>query len=286
MRVGVYAFATDQGLDPGRLAEEVEARGFDALMFPEHSHIPVARGTSYPDVYGGGDLPEFYQRTYDPFISCTMVAARTTRIKMGTGICLLALREPVNTAKLVASVDQISDGRFLFGVGFGWNADEFDTLGVPFKGRHALVRDKVMLMRELWTQDVASYDGELVQLQPSWAWPKPAQRPWPPLLLGGSGPLTMKHAAEWADVWYPTPPGDDPLMERAVPAFRRLLEDAGRDPATVSIGCAPGDATAADLDAYAAHGVDFVNIGMVTGTADDDLARLDHIAAEASAYLT
>jgi probable F420-dependent oxidoreductase len=284
MRVGVYAFATDRGLDPGRLAREVEARGFDALMFPEHSHIPVSRTTPYPDSYGGGALPDFYQRTYDPFVSCTLVAANTTRIKTGPGIALMALREPVHTAKLAASVDLASQGRFLLGVGFGWNADEFENLGVPWEGRHQLVREKVALMRELWTQDVASFQGERVSLAPSWAWPKPVQSPLP-VLLGGSGPLTMKHAAEWADCWYPTPPMDDPQLERLAPMFRQLVVDAGRDPASVQIGCAPGDASTEDLDAYARNGVDFVNIGFVTGDESEDLARLDHLARVAHDYL-
>lgn len=283
MEIGVYAFATQDGLRPDELAREVEARGLSALMFPEHSHIPVARATSYPDVYGGGELPGFYMRTYDPFVSCTLAASATSRIRVGTGICLLALREPVHTAKEVASVSYLSGGRFNFGVGFGWNADEFENLGVPFKGRHRLVREKVQLMKRLWQDDVASYQGELLSLQPSWSWPKPIDGP--PIFLGGNGPLTMKNAAEWADVWYPTPPGDDPLLAAGVPAFKALVEEAGRDPESVPIGCAPGDVTRADLDAYAANGLTYVNVGMVTTSRDDDLRRLDEIAERARDYL-
>ncbi|MDO8308650.1 MAG: LLM class F420-dependent oxidoreductase [Actinomycetota bacterium] len=283
MQVGIYAFATSNGLRPDELAREVEARGFTRLMFPEHSHIPISRATSYPDVYGGGDLPDFYRQTFDPFVSCTLSASATTRLRVGTGICLLALREPVNTAKEVASVDYLSGGRFDFGVGFGWNADEFENLGVPFKGRQKLVREKIMLMRRLWQDDVAEYQGELVSLQPSWAWPKPVGGP--PILLGGNGPLTMKHAAEWADVWYPTPPAEDPLLTASVPAFHALLQEAGRNPEDVGIGCAPGDVTSSDLETYAANGLDFVNVGMVTTSRDDDLRRLDEVAERAAAYL-
>jgi len=283
MEVGVYAFATQDGLRPDELAREVEARGLSALMFPEHSHIPVARATSYPDVYGGGELPGFYMRTYDPFVSCTLAASATTRLRVGTGICLLALREPVHTAKEVASVSYLSGGRFNFGVGFGWNADEFENLGVPFKGRHRLVREKIQLMKRLWQDDVASYQGELLSLQPSWSWPKPVDGP--PIFLGGNGPLTMKNAAEWADVWYPTPPGEDPLLAAGVPAFKALVEEAGRDPESVPIGCAPGDVTRADLDAYAANGLTYVNVGMVTTSRDDDLRRLDDIAERAQDYV-
>lgn len=283
MQVGVYAFATQDGLRPDNLAREVEARGLAALMFPEHSHIPVARATSYPDVYGGGELPGFYMRTFDPFVSCTLAASATTRLRVGTGIALLALREPVHTAKEVASVSYLSGGRFNFGVGFGWNADEFENLGVPFKGRHKLVREKVQLMKRLWEDDIASYEGDLVSLQPSWSWPKPIDGP--PIFLGGNGPVTMKNAAQWADVWYPTPPGEDPLLKESVPAFRALLEEAGRDPDSVPVGCAPGDVSREDLDAYAANGVTYVNVGMVTTSRDDDLRRLDEIAERARDYL-
>ena len=283
MQVGIYAFATANGLRPDELAREVEARGFTRLMFPEHSHIPISRATSYPEVYGGGALPDFYRETFDPFVSCTLAASATTRLRVGTGICLLALREPVNTAKEVASVDYLSNGRFDFGVGFGWNADEFENLGVPFKGRQRLVREKVMLMRRLWEDDEAAFDGELVSLQPSGAWPKPVNGP--PVLLGGNGPVTMKHAAEWADVWYPTPPAEDPLLTASAPAFRALVQESGRNADDVGIGCAPGDVTSDDLAAYAENGVDFVNVGMVTTSRDDDLRRLDEVAARAAAYL-
>lgn len=283
MQVGIYAFATPNGLRPDELAREVEARGLAMLMFPEHSHIPVARTTSYPEAYGGGDLPDFYRETFDPFVSCTLAASATTRIKVGTGICLLALREPVNTAKEVASVDYLSGGRFNFGVGFGWNADEFENLGVPFKGRQKLVREKVMLMKSLWQDEVASFSGELVSLEPSWSWPKPISGP--PILLGGNGPVTMKHAAEWADAWYPTPPAEDPLLSASAPVFRALVEQNGRDPKDVEMGCAPGDVTPADLETYEANGLSFVNVGMVTTSRDDDLRRLDDVAKLASAYL-
>jgi probable F420-dependent oxidoreductase len=212
-----------------------------------------------------------------------LAASATTRLRFGPGICLLALREPIHTAKEVASISHLSGGRFNFGVGFGWNADEFDNLGVPFKGRHKLVREKIMLMKRLWQDDVASFDGELVSLKPSWAWPKPIDGP--PIFLGGNGPMTMKHAAEWADVWYPTASDEDPQLEKGAAAFRILVEEAGRDPQAVKIGCPPGDVTPADLDAYAANGVSYVNVGMVTTSRDDDLRRLDDIAERAVNYI-
>jgi probable F420-dependent oxidoreductase len=277
MKVGIYVFATDEQMHPGELAAEIEARGFDSLFFPEHSHIPVSRETDYPDSYGGGVLPDFYKRTYDPFISCSFAAASTTTLEVGTGICLLALRDTVHTAKMVASVDRLSGGRFTFGVGFGWNQDEFVTHGVDFKTRHRRVREQVQLLRTMWRDDVASFDGEFVQLEPSWCWPKPLQSPHPKIYLGGSGPVTMKHAAEWADTWYPTPPLADPTLEKSIPTFRAMVEDAGRDPDSVPVGVAPGAVDAELLDTFRANGVSHVNIAIGGGTRDETLAELDGI---------
>lgn len=285
MKLGVYVFATDLDLDPGTLAVEIESRGFDSMFFPEHSHIPVSRATDYPDSYGGGALPDFYKRTYDPFISCAFAAAATTRLEVGTGICLLALRDAVHTAKLVSSVDRLSQGRFVFGVGFGWNRDEFATHGVDWGTRHRKVREQVGLMRAMWTQEVASYEGELVSLQPSWCWPKPVQVPGPKVYLGGSGPVTMKHAAEWADCWYPTPPLHDPLLEASIPRFREMVAEAGRDPDSVPVGVAPGTCDEAGLEAYVRHGVSHVNIALVEPNEKQMLERLDDLAKMRTAVL-
>ena len=278
MKVGVYVFATDLDMDPGPLAREVEDRGFDSMFFPEHSHIPVSRETDYPESYGGGALPDFYKRTYDPFVSCSFAAAATTTLQVGTGIALLALRDAVHTAKLVASIDRLSGGRFAFGVGFGWNRDEFVTHGVDWSTRHRRVREQVELMRVVWTEDVASYDGELVRLPPSWCWPKPVQRPGPPVYLGGSGPLTMKHAAAWADVWYPTPPLHDPFLEQSLPRFRELVAEAGRDPDLVQVGVAPGSCDEAGLESYREKGVAHVNICLPGGSRTEVLRHLDALA--------
>lgn len=275
MKVGVYVFATDLDLDPGPLAKEIEDRGFASMFFPEHSHIPVSRETDYPDSYGGGVLPDFYKRTYDPFISCSFAAAATTTLQVGTGIALLALRDAVHVAKMAASVDRLSAGRFAFGVGFGWNQDEFVTHGAEWKTRHRKVREQVELIRTMWTDDVASYDGDLVKLQPSWCWPKPVQTPGPPVYLGGSGPVTMRHAAEWADVWYPTPPAADPFLEESVPRFKEMVAEAGRDPESVPVGCAPGSCDEAGLEAYARNGVSHVNICLAGESPDQMLENLD-----------
>jgi probable F420-dependent oxidoreductase len=284
MRVGVYVFATDLDLDPGPLAREIEQRGFDSMFFPEHSHIPVARATAYPEQYGGGVLPDFYKRTYDPFISCAFAAAATTTLQVGTGVSLLALRDAVHVAKAAASVDRLSGGRFAFGVGFGWNKDEFATHGADFATRHRKVREQVAAIRTLWSDDVAEFHGEFVDFEPSWCWPKPVQG-LPPVYLGGSGPLTMKHAAEWADVWYPTPPMADPHLTEAMPRFRQMVADAGRDPDSVPVGIAPGSCDAADLETYADNGIDQVNIALVADTPAEMMTRLDELRAMRLAVL-
>lgn len=285
MDVGVYTFSTDRDMPPGDFAVEVEERGFARLMFPEHSHIPTSRRTPYPDTYGGGVLPDFYQRTYDPFVALSFAAAATTQLRIGTGICLVALRDPVQTAKEVASLDTLSGGRFDFGVGFGWNEDEFVNHRVPFRGRHALVREKVALMKQLWSEDVASYQGERVSLEPSWSWPKPLTQPHPPVYLGGNGPLTMRHAAQWADVWYPTGPLDDPLLTRSAPQFRQMVSDAGRDPACVRIGIAPAAVDTERLKQYIDNDIDVCNVAVLGGTRDELLANLDALAVTRDAAL-
>ncbi len=278
MRIGVYTFSTDRDMPPGRLAAEVEARGFTELMFTEHSHIPVARETPYPEVYGGGVLPDFYQRTYDPFVACSFAAAATSTLQVGTGICLVALRDPIHTAKEVASVDRLSGGRFVFGVGFGWNADEFATHRAEFSQRHAIVAEKVQLMRALWRDEVAEFRGEHAQLPPSWAWPKPVQQPHPPVYLGGNGPRSMGHAARWADAWYPTSLAGHASPAAAVAAFGKLVEQAGRDPASVPVGLAPGAATEAELASYRDAGLERVDVAVVAGSDDELLRSLDHLA--------
>lgn len=280
MDVGVYTFTTDLDMVPQRFASEVEARGFTQLMLPEHSHIPVSRDTPYPDAYGGGVLPDFYKRTYDPFVALSFMAAATSTLRLGTGICLLALRDPIHTAKMCASVDALSGGRFVFGVGFGWNADEFANHSQSFADRFRSVEERVACIKTLWRDDVASFDGEFVKMSPSWCWPKPIQLPHPPIYLGGNGPVTMKHAARWADCWYPTGPIDDPLLERSVPQFKEMVAAAGRNPDDVRIGLAPGTASESDLVALARNGVDEVNVAVMGANDTELLKNLDALAAK------
>lgn len=277
MKIGVQTFVTDQTMSPTEWAVELEQRGFDCFVQPEHPHVPVERRTPYPEQYGGGEVPEFYKRPYDPFVGSSFAAAASERLLVGTGICLLAFRDPVITAKSVASIDRLSGGRFVFGVGFGWNADEFPTHGVDFKRRFSIVREKVAIMKEIWQNDVASYDGVYHTLPPSWCWPKPLQRPHPPVLVGGSGPTTMRHAAEWGDLWYPTPPLHDRTLEQSVPQFRALVEEAGRDPETVGVGVGAAPPDAHVLETYQRLGVQIANVRLFARPRDEALRELEEL---------
>ncbi|HSS08652.1 MAG TPA: TIGR03619 family F420-dependent LLM class oxidoreductase, partial [Acidimicrobiales bacterium] len=174
MKIGVTMFPTDLAIRPDQLAAELEVRGFESLFFPEHTHIPIGRRTPYPM---GGELPEEYKRTFDPFVTIAAATAKTTSLVLGTGVCLVAQRDPILLANEVASVDVLSGGRVVFGVGYGWNVDEMEDHGVNPRQRRALVREKVLAIKALWTEEVAGFDGELVHFEPSWSWPKPAQRP-------------------------------------------------------------------------------------------------------------
>jgi len=231
MRYGLTMFATDHAIRPDVLAVAAEERGFDSLYFPEHTHIPVSRRTPPPT--GEEVLPDEYRRHYDPFVALTYAAAATERIRVGTGICLVAQRDPIVTAKEVASLDLLSGGRFAFGIGYGWNREEMESHGVDPKRRRDVVREKVLAMQRLWAEDEAAFDGEFVAFEPAWSWPKPAQQPRPPVLLGGApGPTLFAHVAEFGDGWMPI--GGAGLRD-AVPALRDLVADAGRDPADLEI---------------------------------------------------
>src|SRR5688572_4875036 len=193
-------FPTDRAMNIVELARAVEERGFSSLYAPEHTHIPTSRATPAPT--GDAELPEQYRRTLDPFVALTAAATATTRLRVGTGICLVAQRDPIVTAKEVASLDFLSGGRFSFGIGFGWNREEMADHGVTYADRRAIVRERVLAMRSLWEDDEAAFAGEHVRLAPSWAWPKPVQRPHPPILIGGAaGPKLFEHIVEYADGW-------------------------------------------------------------------------------------
>src|SRR4051794_5501674 len=195
-------FMTDKTMGPVELARAIEERGLHSLYVPEHTHIPTSRKTPPPT--GDAELAEEYKRTLDPFVALAMAAAATEQLIVGTGICLPAQRDPIITAKEVATLDHLSAGRFVFGIGFGWNEDELADHGVAMKERRAVVRERVLAMQSLWRNDVGAFDGEYVHLSPSWSWPKPVQPGGPPVLIGGArGPKLFDHIADYADGWIP-----------------------------------------------------------------------------------
>ena len=230
MRHGITIFATDQTIDIVRLAREVEDRGFDSLYLPEHTHIPVSRLTPPPT--GDAELAEEYRRTLDPFVALAGAAAVTERITLGTGILLPAQREPIVTAKAAATLDLLSSGRVVLGIGFGWNEDELADHGVAMADRRAVTREHVLAMQALWADEVAAFAGDHVHLSPSWSWPKPASGRVPVLIGGGAGPKMFAHIAEYADGWIPIGGAG---LTAAIPELQRVVAEAGRDPSTLEI---------------------------------------------------
>jgi probable F420-dependent oxidoreductase len=228
METGVAMFPTHGSIPPGALAELVEERGHESLFFPEHSHIPAARTTPYP---GGGELPYQYSHTYDLFVALTAAATTTSRLRIGSGVCLVIQRDPIITANEVASVDALSGGRFEFGVGAGWNREEMANHGTDPRRRMAVLRERVEAMKEIWTKDEASYAGEHVNFERIWSWPKPAQRPHPPVLIGGNGPTVLDRVLAFGDGWIPNyaPEG---ILERA----RELRDRAERPIELMAMG--------------------------------------------------
>jgi probable F420-dependent oxidoreductase len=274
MEIGVEIFPTDRVPPPARVAAEAEARGLESLWFPEHTHIPTSRRTPAP---AGEPLPEHYRRTLDPFVAIASAAAVTSTLKLATGICLVAQRDPIITAKEVASVDYVSDGRFLFGIGVGWNVDEMEHHGVDPKRRRALVRESVLAMKALWTQDEASFDGEMVSFSPSWSWPKPVRRPHPPIVMGGSaGPTTFAHVVEYCDGWMPIHNRRD-IIPR-VAELRALAEESGRDPETIELGVFGVPPKQETIESYRDAGFSRVVVGLPQSDEAAILATLDAAA--------
>ncbi|MFC9977330.1 LLM class F420-dependent oxidoreductase [Spirillospora sp. NPDC127200] len=267
MRLGVTMFATDRAMRVHELAGEAESRGFASLYVPEHTHIPVSRSTPPPT--GVDHLPEEYARTVDPFVALAAAAAVTGRITLGTGVCLPAQRDPIVTAKAVATLDRIADGRFVLGVGYGWNAEEAADHGVPWKRRRAMVREHVLAMRELWTEEEAAFSGEFVSFEAAWSWPKPAGRV--PVLLGGApGPTLFAHIAEYGDGWMPI--GGAGIRE-ALPGLREACAKAGREMVpVVPFGTLPSPEK---LEYYASLGVEEVVLRVPSAGRDEVLPVLD-----------
>ncbi|MDR7532408.1 MAG: LLM class F420-dependent oxidoreductase [Armatimonadota bacterium] len=200
MKFGVIIFPTDYSISPVELGRAAEERGFESIWFPEHTHIPTSRRSPWP---GGGELPREYSHSLDPFVALAAVAGVTSQIKLGTGICLVVERDPIILAKEVASLDHLSGGRFLFGIGGGWNLEEMENHGTNPNTRWRLLRERVLAMKRIWTEDAAEYHGRFVNFDPIWSWPKPIQKPHPPVIIGGNGPRTLQRVIEYGDGWMP-----------------------------------------------------------------------------------
>ena len=273
MRIGLLIFPTDQTIDPLELAREADERGFESLWFPEHSHIPTSRITPWGGNEGAPPLPDFYWRSHDPFVALSACAAVTTNLKLATGICLVAQRDPIHTAKEVASLDRISGGRFLFGIGYGWNKEEMAHHGTAYGERRAILRENILAMKELWANDQASFEGEHVSISSSWAWPKPTQQPHPPIILGGNaGPRTAKDIAEFCDGWMPIG-GRHPLDKWS--EVVAACETIGRDPETIERGVFMAPPDVSKLADLAAAGVSRGVLGLPQGPRDEVLEALD-----------
>ena len=273
MEFGASIFTTDYSIPPHQLATALEERGFESLWAPEHSHIPLSRRSPWP---GGAELPKPYYDCFEPFVVLSVAAAVTRRLKVGTGVCLVIQRDTIQAAKLVASLDQASGGRFLFGIGGGWNAEEMEDHGTVFATRFKKMREQIEAMKAIWTQSKPEYQGELVSFPPMMAWPKPVQKPHPPVIVGGAFPHAARRAIRYGDSWIPIAGrGDAAGLDTQLKEFRRMAQEAGRDPASVPVSLfgAPADADA--LKRHRDQGVARVVTILPSEPADKVLPVLD-----------
>ena len=274
MKLGVLIFATEYAIRIDELARAAEARGFESLWVPEHTHIPASRTTPFLD---GRELPKEYWHGHDPFVALATAAAVTTRLRVGTGICLVVQRDPITLAKAVASLDVLSGGRVLFGIGGGWNAEEMANHGTPFAARWGILRERVLAMKEIWTKDEAEFHGEFVRFDPIWSYPKPVQRPHPAILLGVNTPGARQRVVDFCDGWLPMAarPGD---LEAGMRDLRLRAAAAGRDPRSLTVSVYSARPDPAGLDAYAAAGVERAVLSLPSAGPDVVLPLLDRHA--------
>ena len=279
MKFGITMFPTDYAIRPDELARAVEAHGFDSLFFPEHTHIPTSRRSPWP---GGPELPREYSHTFDPFVALMAAAGATERILLGTGICLVVERDPIVLAKEVASLDFLSGGRAVLGIGAGWNFEEMENHGTDPSVRWGLMRERVEAMKAIWSEDEAEYHGKHVDFDPIWQWPKPLQQPNPPVLIGGDGERTLKRVARYGDGWMPIDGrGRDDYADR-IRELNDLAAAAGRGPIPVSLFGSPPDP--ARLEVHAKAGVDRVVFLVPPAPASEVLPRLEQRAKLAEQF--
>ncbi len=279
MKIGITLFDTDRAMHPAELGREIEARGFDALYLPEHSHIPISRRTRWPGSRPGHDdpLPDFYSRLNDPFIALASIAAVTERLEIGTSVTLVPQHDPIRLGKTTATLDHLSGGRLRLGIGFGWNEEQTEAHGADFRTRRGRTEDCVGIMRALWTQEEASYEGRHARLEPSWAWPKPAQPSGPPILLGGGhGPQLFDAITRYGDGWMPITARSS-IADRVAPLKERFAA-AGRDPDSLKIVVCGATTDPDGLANLAAEGVDTAALTIWSEDRDEILRALDEYA--------
>jgi probable F420-dependent oxidoreductase len=276
MQFGAAMFFTGASMMPGELGPLLEERGFESVWVPEHSHIPVVRTMPFP---GGPELPRPYYDIMDPFLVLTAAAVATKTLKVGTGVCLINQRDPIQTAKMVASIDQLSRGRFLFGIGNGWDKEEMEHHGTVYATRHKLSRERVEAMKRIWTEETPEYHGEFVNFAPMQTWPKPVQKPHVPVIVGGAFPYGARRAVRYGDGWIPgagrTKHGD---IDDTLPQFRQMAVEAGRDPASLPVTLFRVTEDADRLDQYRDLGVARVVISLPAAGPDQILPILDRWA--------
>jgi probable F420-dependent oxidoreductase len=274
MKYGAVMFPTDYAIRPDDLARAMEERGFESLWVPEHTHIPASRRSAWP---GGPNLPRDYWHCLDPFVALGTAAAVTTRLKLGTGICLVIERDPITLAKEVASLDWASRGRVLFGIGGGWNAEEMGHHGTDFASRWKVLREKIAAMKEIWTKDEAEYHGKFVNFDKIWSFPKPVQKPHPPIFMGGAGPHARQRAVDFdAGHWMPVAGRDaSDAATAGLADLRARAESAGRDPATVTLSLFGTPADEAKLSGWRDQGVERCIFMLPSAPRDKVLPLLD-----------
>ena len=271
MKFGISTFVTDEGIAPAALARAIEERGFDSLFVAEHTHIPLSRKSPWPR---GGELPRRYYRTLDPFVTLTAAAIATERLLLGTGVTLVVERDPIITAKEVASLDLVSGGRVIFGIGVGWNREEMENHGTDPRTRGKLTNERIRAMIEMWTKDEPEFHGQYVDFDPIGIWPKPVQKPYPPIYVGG-GSRAFGRIAEFGDAWLANGLPPDKLE----PMLGKLREVAGRDvPVTVFNASSEPE----DLEAYARLGVERLLLSLPTLPESETLNQLDDLAQAAT----
>ncbi|MFC5802610.1 LLM class F420-dependent oxidoreductase [Streptomyces formicae] len=271
MEVGLTIFPTDSAIRPDELARAAEDRGFESLFFSEHTHIPVSRRTPYP---AGGDMPQEFAHIHDPFIALSTAAASTRRIRLGTGICTVTQRDPIILAKQVASLDVLSGGRVILGVGAGWNAEEMENHSTAFTTRWQVLQERIEAMKCIWRDDEASYNGEFVRFDPIWCYPKPLQSPHPPILLGAHGGVALRRVVAYCDGWLPVAQHPDDLGKR-ISELRRYAGEAGRDPSSVSVSVYWARPEPRAVEEYAQQGVDRMVVALPTAGRETVLPLLD-----------